>query len=117
MQRHTHLPFHRDQTVIGSRLLNIWIPLVACGRDAPGLELVAGSDGTPLDPANPLAAGLVERARLDEASVLEAFPAEALWRPVLAPGDVLVFSGETIHRTYIAPGMKRPRASIDLRLV
>jgi hypothetical protein len=115
--RRTHLPFHRDQTVIGSRLLNIWIPLVACGRDAPGLEIVAGSDSRPLDPADPLAAGLVERARLDEASVLAAFPAEALWRPVLSPGDALVFSGETIHRTHIAPGMKRPRASIDLRLV
>ena len=115
--RHTHLPFHRDQTVVGARLLNVWIPLVPCGHDAPGLELVAGSDGRRLDPANPCAAGIVERARLDEASVLAAFPSEAFWRPVLAPGDVLVFSGETIHRTHITPNMKRPRASIDLRLV
>lgn len=116
-QRRTHLPFHRDQTVIGARLLNVWIPLVPCGHDAPGLEIVAGSDGRRLDAANPSAAGVVERARLDEASVLAAFPSEAFWRPVLAPGDALIFSGETIHRTHITQGMKRPRASIDLRLV
>jgi len=115
--RHTHLPFHRDQTIVGARLLNVWIPLVACGRDAPGLEIVVGSSGKSLDPADPWAAGIVERARLDEASVLAAFPTQSLWRPVLSPGDVLVFSGETIHRTHIAPGMTRSRASIDLRLV
>ncbi len=115
--RHTHLPFHRDQTVVGARLLNVWIPLVPCGHDAPGLEIVADSDGRRLDPANPAASGLVERARLDEASVLAAFPAASIWRPVLSPGDVLVFSGGTIHRTHITPHMTRPRASIDLRLV
>ncbi len=116
--RHTHLPFHQDQTVVGSRLVNIWIPLVACGRDAPGLEVVAGSWDQLVPPADPSGPGhIVERARIDETAVLAAYPTEAMLRPEFSVGDAIVFSGATIHRTHIAPGMNRARTSIDMRLV
>jgi len=113
----SHLPFHQDQTIVGSKLVNIWIPLAECGRDAPGLEVVVGSGGQLMQPANPESGGIVERSRLDEKTVLANYPAKAIWHPLFSVGDVIIFTGDTIHRTYVAPGMARSRASIDMRLV
>jgi hypothetical protein len=112
-----HLPFHQDQTIVGAKLVNVWIPLSDCGDDAPGLEVVVGSGGELVRPANPEAGGIVERARLDEKAVLASYPADAIIHPVFSVGDAIIFTGDTIHRTYIAPGMTRSRASIDMRLV
>jgi hypothetical protein len=58
----------------------------------------------------------VERIRLDEDAVLAAYGSQSLWHPALGPGDALVFSGTTIHRTYVTPNMTEPRMSIEFRL-
>jgi len=113
-----HLPFHQDQTIAGTPLLNVWIPLVACGTDAPGLQVVRGSwrellAVAPLEHAEFAA----DKARIDEALVAREFDAHAFWNPEFEPGDAMIFAGATAHRTYLRPGMSRDRMSLELRLV
>ena len=59
----------------------------------------------------------VERARLDEDAVLKAYGTRSLWHPALEPGDVRVFAGTTIHRSFVTPAMTEPRMSVELRFV
>lgn len=112
------LPFHQDQTILKTRLLNIWIPLVKCGVTAPGLEAVVAPGGELLAiagrPDHDIPA---ERARIDENLVLKTFGRDALWHPSFNPGDAFVFAGTTVHRTHVTPRMTKPRLSIELRLV
>ncbi len=112
------LPFHQDQYILQTPLLNVWIPLDECGVHAPGLEVVVTDRHDLIAVAGlPDHALPVERARIDEWLVLEMFGPGALWRPNLSPGDVLVFAGTTIHRSHVTPGMTKPRLSVELRLV
>lgn len=112
------LPFHQDQSILQTPLLNVWIPLAECGVHAPGLEVVVTDRRDLLAMAGPPDHAVpVERARIDERIVLETFGPGALWRPTLGPGDVLVFAGTTIHRSHVTPRMARPRLSVELRLV
>ena len=112
------LPFHQDQTILKTRLLNIWIPLVNCGVAAPGLEVVVAQKPELLAAAGRADHDIpVERARIDEDLVIETFGRAALWHPSFNPGDAFVFAGTTVHRTYVRPRMTKPRLSIELRLV
>jgi ectoine hydroxylase-related dioxygenase (phytanoyl-CoA dioxygenase family) len=112
-----HLPFHQDQTILQRRLVNVWIALDACGEDAPGLEIVHGSWSRLLEPSPPPQPRFaVERAQLDDSAVVGAFGAGALWRPVFEPGDAMLFSGATVHRTHCTPAMRADRMSVELRL-
>lgn len=112
------LPFHQDQSILQTPLLNVWIPLAECGVHAPGLEVVVTDRRDLLAMAGPPDHAVpVERARIDERLVLEMFGPGALWRPTLGPGDVLVFAGTTIHRSHVTPRMTKPRLSVELRLV
>ncbi len=113
-----HLPFHQDQTILGCRLLNIWIPLDPCGRDAPGLEVVWESWRELLQPAPAEDARFpVERVRLDPATVVGRYGEDACWRPEFRVGDAMVFAGATIHRTYVTPHMTANRMSVEIRLI
>jgi hypothetical protein len=113
-----HLPFHQDQTILERRLLNIWIPLDPCGRDAPGLEIVWGSWRELLQPAPAEDAQFpVERARLDPATVVGRHGEDACWRPEFRIGDAMVFAGATVHRTYVTPNMTADRMSAEIRLI
>jgi len=112
------LPFHQDQHILQTPLLNVWIPLAECGVHAPGLEVVVTDRRDLLAVAGPPEHAVpVERARIDERLVLEMFGPGALWHPNLRPGDVLVFAGTTIHRSHVTPQMTKPRLSVELRLV
>jgi hypothetical protein len=112
-----HLPFHQDQTILQRRLMNVWIPLDACGVEAPGLEVVWGSWGELLDPSPPQDAAFpVERARLDPAAVHRRFGPGSSWHPHFSAGDAMLFAGATVHRTYVGPGMTRGRMSVEIRL-
>ncbi len=113
----THLPYHQDETIVERRVLNVWIPLVECGRDAPGLELVANSWRT-LFPPEPLPAAKfpVERARLRPETIVRTFGPDAFWRPAFRPGDAMLFSGATVHRTFSNPLMTSNRLSVEMRL-
>jgi ectoine hydroxylase-related dioxygenase (phytanoyl-CoA dioxygenase family) len=114
----THLPYHQDERIVRRAVLNVWIALDRCGREAPGLELVRGSGTALRQPSPPPNARFaVEHARLDEREVLRAHGEDALWRPEFEIGDAMLFAGTTIHRTYATPRMSSSRMSVELRLV
>jgi hypothetical protein len=114
----THLPYHQDQSILGRRLVNVWCPLSRAGELSPGLELVRCSQFQLLQPAPvPGSPYAVEKVRLAESDVRRRFDPALFWRPVVDAGDVLVFSGTTIHRTYGLPGMTQSRFSFEARLV
>ena len=112
------LPFHQDQTILQSPLVNLWIPLTPCGVTAPGLEVAVTSERKILEVVGSQDHEIpVERARIDENLVGRVFGTEALWRPAMKVGDALVFTGTTAHRTFVTPEMTDVRMSIELRLV
>ena len=86
------------------RLVTCWIPLTACGDDAPGLELVTDHVDRMLSPTQ-LADGAVE----------QRWPIRRRARPALEAGDALLFSGDVLHRTHVSAAMTRTRTSIELR--
>jgi hypothetical protein len=85
-------------------MVTCWFPLGSCGSYAPGLEFVVQCPHRLL-PVNDLT----------EAVVRLKFPAELFWRPVMDAGDVLLFCGDMLHRTYVSPAMTQDRTSIELR--
>jgi hypothetical protein len=85
-------------------MVTCWIALTPCGADAPGVEF-AGGDRTKLLPL----------AALAEAEVRARHPPSDRLRPVLEPGDALVFGGGVLHHTHIAPTMTHDRTSLELR--
>jgi hypothetical protein len=109
----TAVPFHQDVQAFGRMLVNLWTPLSACGRDAPGLELVTARlrDLAVTESAS----DQYDALQISEQLVHERFGKEGLCRPEMEPGDVLAFLGTTIHRTYIVPEMTEDRFSVELR--
>ena len=96
-----------DKPIPADALLNMvtcWITLTPCGTDAPGLELLTRRQESLLAPAE-----------LTEPKIRERFAAEDFWRPVMKPGDALLFGGDILHRTHVAPGMTKDRTSVELR--
>ena len=85
-------------------MVTCWVALTPCGAQAPGLELVRQRLDSLLSPAT-----------LTEDRVHARFPTEGFWSPVMEPGDVLIFSGGTLHRTHVTPHMDADRTSIELR--
>lgn len=85
-------------------MVTCWIALAPCGTDAPGLEFVTRRLG-----------GLCPLPELAEARVRACFTPAEFWRPVMNPGDALLFRGDLLHRTYVTPEMSRDRTSIELR--
>ena len=88
-----------------TELLTCWIPLDACGKDAPGLEFVRGRQ-----------AGLLHFIELDDAALRQRFRPEEFWAPELELGDGLVFLNSVLHRTYTRPEMRRNRLSVEYRI-
>ena len=87
-------------------LVTLWMPLVPCGRHAPGLELV--------DHPWPR---LVPLAQLPEPAWPAALAAAARLRPVFEPVDALRIAPGTLHRTARDDTMTRDRISVGLRFV
>ena len=85
-------------------LVTCWLPLESCGRDRPGLEFVRRR----LD-------ALLHYTELNDASLRQRFPAADFWRPVLKPGDGLVFLNGSLHRTHVNADMPRDRLSVEYR--
>jgi ectoine hydroxylase-related dioxygenase (phytanoyl-CoA dioxygenase family) len=115
----TFVGFHQDSNFVGSfPMLNCWICLDDCGRDAPGLELISGRVDLDLrDSLSPVQAPHGIHMPIYDSNQLHAlFPDAASVTPVLAVGDILLFHGYTPHRTYMSPGMTRPRSSFEIRV-
>lgn len=86
------------------RMATCWIALTPCGIDAASLELVS----RPID-------RLLAPTELREEVVAGQWPEPERVRPVFAPGDVAVFTGDVLHRTHVTPAMVRSRTSLELR--
>ncbi|MCM0019903.1 MAG: phytanoyl-CoA dioxygenase family protein [Tagaea sp.] len=115
------IPYHQDSYTQDRRVksvLNCWTPLDPAGVDAPGLEVVRDPcranfprKAWGLASANAAYDGItIERERI-VAEYGEAFAA-----PALAVGDCLIFSEHVIHRTYVTPGMTKPRINLEFRV-
>jgi len=118
------LPWHQDAAFLGkvSPVWNVWCPLVNCGEQAPGLEILLLNPTEVLAPPR-LPEGHVLKA--GDAYELYAFPPEWLqlhcpevpaWLPSLQVGDVLLFHERILHRTGLNPSMNLPRLSLELRV-
>ena len=107
------LPYHQDfaYTRHYSHFLVCWTPLNACGIDAPGLELVPDAHHREFDH---------DRSWLWEYGLDESTATSLAARgmaPELAPGDVVLFTSLTPHRTYVTDEMAQTRIAIDFRAV
>jgi hypothetical protein len=107
------VPFHQDFNAFGRLNANVWVPLTACGRRAPGLELVAQRIDHIAEtvPATDQYHGL----EISQALVRERFGNERILAPEMVPGDALILLATTIHRTYVTPDMSETRTSLELR--
>jgi hypothetical protein len=98
--------------------VNFWVPLVDCGADAPGLQLVPG----PFEPLQKLLKHNWQSNSVDQEKELEmqAFYSEGRdggkrFVPLLRKGDVVVFHNWIVHGSYSTPQMKKSRTSFELR--
>lgn len=116
-----YVPFHQDAAFMGSdvTVVNCWIPLVPCGVEAPGLEVVVAGGREVLATGGQGGKGgaIYDAIDLSEERVVRAFGIETLWHPAFELGDVLLFTNFTIHRTYVRPEMAENRISIEARAV
>jgi Phytanoyl-CoA dioxygenase (PhyH) len=108
----TNAGWHQDGAFLGQgiRALNVWLALSACGRDAPGLDLVprrfdhiveTGTHGAYFDWA--VGSELVSSLARETPVV----------RPEFAAGDALIFDDLLLHRTATEPAMTRHRHAIE----
>jgi hypothetical protein len=109
----TNGDWHQDGAFLGRgiRALNLWVTLTPCGVDAPGLDVVprrldgiveTGTGGAYFDWA--VGPALVEST---------AGPGGVL-RPEFEAGDLMIFDDLFLHRTAVAPEMRRDRHAIEL---
>ena len=113
------LAWHQDGAAVGyvsgdPRGIVFWMPLTRIGDDTPGLEIVARKCRT-LWPHVSTSAGYNQIA--DGARIDAEYGDAVVAVPPMDLGDVLIFSFNTIHRTRVAPGMTKPRYSLDIRAV
>jgi hypothetical protein len=127
-QTNLGIPMHTDGSYYNDMLfgLTAWIPLDACGRDAPGLQLVAADhhevrryvefDPSQPAPAEPYYNFHKYRAdAFDLESIERHFGAERVVRPVCERGDLILFSNWCLHGTYQHTDMCRTRSAIHVR--
>jgi len=112
-QESSHIPFHQDVTALAVACVNVWVPLVPCGVDAPSLEIMAARTDKIFPTVS--SAGDYNQTEITAAVVYEAFPPELRFYPKPEVGDAVVLLGGTIHRSHIAPGMTRARMSVEMR--
>jgi hypothetical protein len=124
LQMHVDAAFHKCDT-LG---LNFWTPLTPAGGERPGLAVLPlgvkaaqaymefnpdGHDGEP-ETANQ---SKFRNSKALLENLERAGLAKDLWRPLLNPGDILVFTNFTIHGTWCEAGMTSPRTSIEARVL
>ena len=85
-------------------MMTCWIALNPCGQDAPGLEFINDS------PRRVLSVD-----ELSDHGLRRHYGPGEFCRPILDPGDALLFGGATPHRTHVTPAMNQNRASLELR--
>lgn len=104
--------WHQDGAFLGEgiRTVNAWCALSACGKDAPGLDVIpvrlervlpTGEEGANFPWA------------VSRETIARELPGIPVWRPEFEPGDVLFFDHLFLHRTAAGPGMNRLRYAIE----
>ncbi len=109
----SYIPFHQDVTALATTGLNVWVPLIECGEDAPGLEIMARRTGTIFPTI--ASSGDYNQTEIAADEVYAAFPPEVRFYPRPDIGDAVLFLGSTVHRSHVAPGMTRSRISVEMR--
>jgi ectoine hydroxylase-related dioxygenase (phytanoyl-CoA dioxygenase family) len=111
----THVSWHidADATLCAQYdpVYNVWMPLTPVGTDLPSIEVIESSD--PKMRALPLQS-LDQAIRTDEWR-LQHFPGEQVLCPKLDPGDALLFSHYTLHRTQSMPNQRGVRMAAEFR--
>lgn len=102
--------FHQDYEFIGVLRsgINIWVPLTPAGGAYPGLDLTLNCPQRPLLHLNMPA---LEREKTIQELKLEN------WSIQMQPGDLLLFSFYTLHRTALSPAMQQTRFSSEIRVI
>jgi hypothetical protein len=85
-----------------------WIPLIACGEEAPSLELVARRSARLLPAKEQVGVPIGD---------LAADQRRALWIPDLAVGDLLIFDPFTLHRDAVRADMRQTRLALECRVL
>jgi len=104
--------WHQDGAFLGRdiRSLNIWLALTSCGRDAPGMDVVAKRLDRIVEPGN---RGADFNWSLSDEEVRELVGDDAIVRPLFEPGDALLFDHLCLHRTGTDPGMTKTRYATE----
>jgi Phytanoyl-CoA dioxygenase (PhyH) len=103
--------WHQDGAFLGEgiRSLNVWVALTECGRDAPGMDVVAKRlDGI----VAPGKRGADFDWSLSDEEVRE-LAGDTVVRPLFEPGDALLFDHLFLHRTGTDPGMTETRYATE----
>ncbi len=95
----------------GIHTINAWMSLSHCGKQAPGMDIIARQLGRIVETGTHSAEmpWVVAQELIDETPELR----EAWVRPDFAPGDVLFFDEFNLHRTGIGPDMSERRYAIE----
>ncbi|PIQ23707.1 hypothetical protein COW36_20205 [bacterium (Candidatus Blackallbacteria) CG17_big_fil_post_rev_8_21_14_2_50_48_46] len=114
--------FHQDGHFLNPdwKFLHCWSPLVSCGVDRPGLELIpAGLKAIrPLSQKPFRGEHFYDNRDLDlESEILPYFPAESFWMEPMQPGDALFYDSFCLHRTYLTSEMTQPRYNLEMRFL
>lgn len=116
------VPFHQDCSFLhrylgGARppMLNAWTPLTPAGATAPGLQVLPQILREALPVAARKSGTVYDSIEIDPDWVAETWGEDALWAPALEPGDVIVITESTLHRTWVTPAMTDTRLSIEVR--
>jgi hypothetical protein len=124
------IDFHVDAQYhfIHQLSINFWTPLMACGKDSPGIKVVllgvqetkdylefdeAGYVPEPgdIDNMRHFRCNKMQFDKLQEQDV-----AKYLWAPEFEKGDILAFTNFTMHATHYLPEMTQPRTSVEVRI-
>jgi len=136
----TPLGYHLDAMVHSFEFtINFWIPLRACGVEAPSLAVVpapfgeimefTGFDGEPPENYGPEDLGegawfshhfdpLIRAAASGEATAnarIRKHFGERLWEPSYQVGDAMMLSNWTLHGTHATTAMTQSRENVELR--
>lgn len=113
----SYVPLHQDVafTALDRSWINFWVPLMPCGRDAPGLQVYPLRRPALFPHEEGSAPGGYPMGYIAE-QTLTRYPAPLrAVEPVFEPGDLLIFDGFCPHRTVEHPGMSQTRLSFEFR--
>lgn len=117
-----HVPFHQDLAFMGDAFpsMNCWIALDDCGPGfgVPSLEVIADPLDRPLEivPHQQRKYLFHRNIELDLDRLHTMYAAEAFWHPDFRAGEGMLFNQYAPHRSYLEPGMRGMRRSMEIRL-